>query len=194
MRQTAEKGSPLERPLERRSAGASRCGFCEQLDFAFRDRRSRSAWSDRADAELLSTGVPAEAAMDLVGTVGENLLEIGPHEKAKCEITERSERQLELDPIGEACAISFGFEGVEVAPEPIGTAELGIDEARARFVLFDAGAPAERETAERDRIVDDRARPHLELTLGSNAKAQEGRGELFEVLRGFEEGYDSLGR
>ena len=86
------------------------------------------------------------------------------------------------------------LEEVLVSPEAVGAADLGVDEPRGRVERLDERAPAHGQAAERDAVVDDRARAHGDGRGGDDPEVEPRRGELLEVLGGLEEGEDLIMR
>src|SRR6476661_117707 len=87
-------------------------------------------------------------------------------------------------------AVAVLLEGVLVDPEAVGSPELLVDEAVGGLPDRDPGAPAQRDAANADAVVDQRPRAHLDRPRGEDLEAEKGRGHLLQVPGVGEEGED----
>ena len=82
------------------------------------------------------------------------------------------------------------LERVGVVPEPVGAAQLHVDETMRRFPRDDPGAPAEGQAMDAEAVIDHRAGAHLDRRGRDDVELQKGRREFFQIRSVGEEGED----
>ncbi len=94
---------------------------------------------------------------------------------------ERPERELVLDVVADGRPTVVGLEAMGVDPGPVGAVSLDVDEAAVRLPFDDLRLPGDRQTTNRQAVVDDRAGSHLDRERREHAELEPGRSERLEV-------------
>lgn len=73
---------------------------------------------------------------------------------------------------------------MEVVPLAEGTADLPVHEPLARCPFVDSGTPPDGNAVQAESIVDERSRVQGCFWCTSNTEMEEGRSQLFQIVRG----------
>ena len=147
-------------------------------------------WARRAGVRRRFGAV--EEASDRVAPEIEDATQRSLDEENVCPRPDRAERQGIVDDVVHARGLALGLELVGVAPDGIGARFLLVDEAHARLPFAYSGAPPERESEQRERVLYARACSHPDRRRREDAKTKERRGDRLQVRRVGEERKDGL--
>ena len=117
-------------------------------------------------------------------------LQVGPDEDAVQPVAAAGEIG---DAVADERAAVARLESVLVDPEHAGAGDLLVHEAARRVPGGDARPPADRDAAQAELVVDQRALPHLDRARRQHAEAQPGRRDRLQVAGVGEERERALG-
>src|SRR5215210_3065326 len=117
----------------------------------------------------------------------EDALEVARHERPPRQLAQGPERQRVVHHVPNERAVAVRLEAVRVVPQPVGAAQLDVDEAPPWLPHLDARQPANRQPVQPQPVLDQGARPHLDPPRRGDPKAQPARRDRLEVVRVCEE-------